>query len=247
MVLANWLKASKFLTHLKLTGSACGIAGFKHIFTSLLGNDTILHLELQDNHIDDATCQPVADWLANNRSLISLDMSRNDIGNDGAEMIGKAIGRHSTIQNVMLYGNEGLGVPGFRHLCEGVTKSNVVRNLYVNSLRRLDGPEVTRIIIPMLKENTSLRGLSIHGVYLSANDCQLIQVHMKKNTTLLNLNCTYIHETENMLSGYFDRNWKIRNDEIAKFKLFERVALSGEIAKLPKNEMETIKGNIADK
>ena len=74
--------------------------------------ETLTHLGLSQNSIDDAKLEPLAEGLATNASVTSLDLSKNKIGCDGARVLARVLAKDACVVSRLDLGDNEIGASG---------------------------------------------------------------------------------------------------------------------------------------
>ena len=95
---AEFVKVNSYLVSLNLSGSSLGKC-FVHVVESLQSNSTLRHLRAIDCNISSSSLQPLASLQS---PLESLDLSKNMIGDEGAEYIAQFLANSHCIHQLKL-------------------------------------------------------------------------------------------------------------------------------------------------
>ncbi len=71
-------------------------------------NNTVTNIDLSDNQIRNEGAGLIACFLEKNSSVTYIDLSNNKIGNEGARLILKAIRKNNTLTEINLHNNKTL-------------------------------------------------------------------------------------------------------------------------------------------
>ena len=85
--------------------------------------ETLTHLGLSQNQIDDAKLAPLAEGLAENASVTSLDLSKNKIGCDGATTMARVLAKDACVVSRLDLGDNEIGASGANALAKAVAAS----------------------------------------------------------------------------------------------------------------------------
>ena len=183
--IASSLKKNPALTHLGLSNnpfSAEGLAGL----SLQLGHCTSLkHLDLTETGMDaQGAALHLAGLLAMTRTLVSLQVGAEDIGNDGANAMVRALGANTGLRRLVIRdaGLEAAAVAGI----DGVLKTN-------RDLAELDlsgntiGSEGAATIATGLSHHTALASLHLEGNGIGDDGCETLAAALGTNTTVISL------------------------------------------------------------
>ena len=127
-------------------------------------------LHLESIGIDDERAEVVASMLRHNTSLTCISLFRNDIGPQGAACIAKALRSNTTLRELDISYNRGIGTAGLKALVASLTHNMA------------DGD---------LQPNSSLTHLGMRGD-LGIKDVELLETLVRQNTSLLSLDLSYL-------------------------------------------------------
>ncbi|OZJ02447.1 hypothetical protein BZG36_04393 [Bifiguratus adelaidae] len=159
----------------------------KTLFKALAQNSTVLHLDLSNNTIGDKECKALAKYLKVNRCLRYLDISSNRIGPAGAKRIAKALATHPCLERLYLQGNN-FKAKGSIPLAQMLLDNHTLRHVDLG-FNRLHYEGVTNLSHALLG-STQLKSLRLdlnEVGYLGI--CQLSHA-LTINTALTHLNLT---------------------------------------------------------
>eukprot|EP01006_Ploeotia_vitrea_P037321 TRINITY_DN66122_c12_g1_i1.p1 TRINITY_DN66122_c12_g1~~TRINITY_DN66122_c12_g1_i1.p1 ORF type:complete len:497 (+),score=61.95 TRINITY_DN66122_c12_g1_i1:67-1557(+) len=98
-------KATEAMTTLNLSNEPLGNTELEAALGTLVANDSISKIELDNCHLDDSSVRVMANCLYGNSSVTALDLSNNPrITNTGAKELMKFMERHSFLTKVDLEG-----------------------------------------------------------------------------------------------------------------------------------------------
>ena len=112
VVLAKYLREKPGVTVLDLRGNNIGAEGMKTLAGLLRPPTAIESLNLEWNNAHQGLA-PLADVLASNTTLTSLDLRNNKLGPEAAQQLAKALTSNTTLQKLDLRWNE-LGLEGLK-------------------------------------------------------------------------------------------------------------------------------------
>lgn len=171
------------LTSLKLRNTHLDLNGAAAIAEALTTNHTLVMLDLSNNEFgDDDASIAIANVLEFNKTLAKLNLANNDIYDEGAVAIATALSKNKTLTSLNLSG------------CELIDEDAVViaKALSVNtSLMKFNlgrnefSDEGIIAIILVLASNHSLRKLNLEGCELSDEGAVTFAKMLTVNTTLI--------------------------------------------------------------
>lgn len=155
------LKTCPALKTLALPGNRIDGDLVKAILAGLVKNNTLTHLDLSHNLIDDEGAQALGVILSKRDvSLKHVDLSDNKIRAEGAQALGKALGVNHSLEWISLRLNR-LGDAGGVALFDGLRTNPSIITLDVSSNQM--GPEAARCISDFLRTTTVLTSLCLSG------------------------------------------------------------------------------------
>ena len=119
----------EIVTHVILPGQQDG--GFEHLLMPIRVKMKLRHLDLSSNNIGDEGARYVSKSIHGMRELRHLDLSSNNIGDEGAKYLSQSIGYHmSKLRHLDLSSNN-IGDEGAKYLSESI-------GYHMSKLRHLD-------------------------------------------------------------------------------------------------------------
>lgn len=133
LILASGLKKNSTLEKLHLCDTRIGDLGIQYIVKPLSNNKSILKiLNLMDCHIANDGAEHLAVMLKTNKTLIFLDLTNNEIGDEGVAMLSNAIQNHNnTLQYLNLSANEQMTDLSANFLIEMIKYTRTLKALFV--------------------------------------------------------------------------------------------------------------------
>ena len=124
--------------------------------------ETLTHLGLSQNQIDDAKLAPLAEGLAENASVTSLDLSANKIGCDGAVALARVLAQDRCVVSRLDLGDNEIGAIGATALAKAVSTSASLISLSLRLNPKI-GDEAGAVIIDAVTDSgvASLRELDV--------------------------------------------------------------------------------------
>ena len=146
-------------------GSAVTVNGINACLGQIVGCLQLMTLDLSGNNIDDDGAKMIANALIDNNSLKTLYLSSNNIASDGAKAIADAIKGNHCLESLIL---------GSNNICDDGAKA-IADTIKVNhSLKRLDlrdnkiDDNGAKDITDALKVNQGLKTLNLRNNQISA-------------------------------------------------------------------------------
>ena len=125
----------------------------------------------------------IAFGLCNNKTICTLDISNNNIGNLRAQEIARALYENQTLQTLDISYND-IQVDGAKAMAESLHESKALQYLDVSNNNILDNGVIA--ISEYIKKNSTLQQLVISGNNISSKGAKQIAEAVKINTTLRN-------------------------------------------------------------
>ncbi|CAI9740169.1 LRR and PYD domains-containing 2-like isoform X4 [Octopus vulgaris] len=122
--------------------------------------------------------------LQKNNSLTVLDVRLNNIGNEGATMIGNALEQNSTLRQLNL-SSTGMDGAGCKRICDAL-KHNVALEDLDFSFVEIDDEGCVHIA-EMLRQNKALKKLRLRSSSITWSGCKFLFSSLVCNTTLTDL------------------------------------------------------------
>lgn len=191
--------------HIALPACAIGPQLCAELCTALSANDSVNALDLSRNSIGDEGAESIARLLAANRHIASLNLSHNGITDAGVILIARAARRHGALQMLNLANNP-IGDAGLAEITRLVAVSDQIREL------------------ALLDTSVSVRG------------AMGLAEAMVRNTTLIfvslpfSLGFTVLDEVQRLLSRNFARTSGL-DDQIRLAAAAAKVQQSNEAAR----------------
>ena len=163
--LSRALEHAETLTHLGLSQNSIDDPKMNLLASGLAENNSVTSLDLARNRIGDGGATAVARVLAKDRCVVSrLDLGDNEIGADGAEALARALEVSSSLTSLSLRLNPKIGDEAGAAVLDAVTDSSCT------CLRELDvaacglGPKSAAALARLLRANRGhLRSVDASG------------------------------------------------------------------------------------
>jgi len=152
------------LEHLQLDSCKLGDGGAETLAAGLSAAPAhgfkLTTLNLTNNDIGDDGTRALAEALPRNQALQTLNLGRNEIGDDGARALAEALPRNQALQTLNLGRNE-IGDDGARALAEALPRNQALQTL--NLGRNEIGDDGARALAEALLRNQALQALDLDG------------------------------------------------------------------------------------
>ena len=124
--------------------------------------ETLAHLGLSQNSIDDVKLAPIADGLAQNASVTFLDLSENKIGCDGAVALARVLAKDRCVVTRLDLGDNEIGATGANALAKAASASASLTSLSLRLNPKI-GDEAGAAVLDAVTDSsvTSLRELDV--------------------------------------------------------------------------------------
>ena len=149
----------------------------------LCNNRTICTLDISNNKIGDLGAQEIAEALHENTTLQTLNISYNIIQVVGARAIAGALRANKALQNLDISKNN-IHVEGAKFIAEALYENRTLQKLDVSNNNILDDGAIA--ISECIKKNSALQQLVISGNNVSVEGAIKFAEAVKINTTLQN-------------------------------------------------------------
>ena len=154
--LAGLLGSSKALQKLDLGGNKLGNAGVTELMSGLSKNSTLAALSLRDTDMDAGGGEAVARVMRESKSLTTLWLGKNRLGNEGVTALVDAL------------------------LDAKYRTKFATLDLHKNGLTKVGISSVTRLV----EESTSLVALALGGSKIQFTETEVLQNAAKENATI---------------------------------------------------------------
>jgi len=165
--------------------TAVGPDGMPEVADAIAVNSNVITLNITYNQLNDAGTVVLADALLHNHSIRSLDLSGNRIGPAGAAALAEVLRSNNGIRALNIQNNR-VGDPGVVALAEGIKNNGhlAILNLSCNKI----GLAGAAALAEALRHNTGLQNLDIHNNRIKAPGAVVLAAALKVNKFLLTLN-----------------------------------------------------------
>ena len=147
--------------------------------------ETLTHLGLSQNSIDDAKLEPLAEGLATNASVTSLDLSKNKIGCDGARVLARVLAKDACVVSRLDLGDNEIGASGANALAKAVAASASLTYLSLRLNPKI-GDEAGAAVLDAVTDSggTSMRELDVSACGLGPASARALARLLRCNRTL---------------------------------------------------------------
>lgn len=169
------------LTELRMMG--CGRYGFnfKTLVNALADNSSVISVNLSSNGLCDEDAIALALALGRNAFVTELNLSHNDISEEGSRALAAALKQNSSLMKLNLK---------FNRISNDGSKALAVALLWNKSLAVLDlgnnciGEEGTRRLAEALRENESLVVLNLPNNKIGDDAAKVLSAALRRNVSL---------------------------------------------------------------
>uniref|UniRef100_A0A8D2DPI7 Leucine rich repeat containing 74A n=1 Tax=Sciurus vulgaris TaxID=55149 RepID=A0A8D2DPI7_SCIVU len=172
-------------SHMNLNYHGLGPMGTKAIAIALVSNTTITKMELEDNCIMDEGMLSLVEMLHENYYLQELNVSKNDIGLEGARVISEFLQRNtSSLWSLELSGNN-FKEEAIELLCQALTINYQIKTLDLshNQITDTGGEQLGQ----MLNINVGIRELDLSWNHFHTRGAVALCNGLRTNVTLIKL------------------------------------------------------------
>ena len=147
--------------------------------------ETLAHLGLSQNAIDDAKLARLAEGLAENASVTSLDLSKNKIGCDGATTMARVLAETRCVVSRLDLGDNEIGASGAAALAKAVSASASLTSLSLRLNPKI-GDEAGAAVLDAVTDSkiTSMRELDVAACGLGPASAQALARLVRSNRTI---------------------------------------------------------------
>jgi len=187
--LANELRTNRTITSLNLSFNYIGPTGAEALAEALKSNKTVTSLNLENNNIGDKGAKAIADLLAKNQTLKSINIGCNyNISITGVKYIANVLKTNQSLTTLDL--NDIVGPNDAKELAQTlkINKSLTAIVLDCNTRDEVTmGQEGIEAISDALKNNNTLKSISLWGHDLSTRGIKIIAGVIKENRSLTSI------------------------------------------------------------
>ena len=157
-LMAKALESSETLTHLDLSNNLLDDDKVRMVCSGLVDNISVIQLDLSKNKIADCGARAISKLLDNRSCITFLDLSDNQIHAEGGKSMARALRENRSLLSLSLRLNR-IGDDAGRSLCDALRNSSSLErlNLSANSL----GLQTATSLATQLRFNQSLKYLDI--------------------------------------------------------------------------------------
>eukprot|EP00106_Octopus_bimaculoides_P001937 XP_014769379.1 PREDICTED: leucine-rich repeat-containing protein 74B-like [Octopus bimaculoides] len=148
---------------------------------AVIQNDTLTHLNLSSNDLNDSSAPSLALLISNARKLEYLDISHNNLENKSGKIIGPALSESSSLKHLNMSWNN-IRSNGLEAMGTGLKNNDTLTYLDV-SWNGID-KNAAKAIGEALKSNSTLEHLNISNCRVNAESSVLIAIGISSNSSL---------------------------------------------------------------
>ncbi|XP_063078326.1 dynein regulatory complex subunit 5 isoform X2 [Engraulis encrasicolus] len=197
--LGKALKACKTLKVLRIHQSKVDDEKCRLLVSYLLDHPSLLELNLSHNLIGDRGARAVGKLLNTSR-LRSLSLYDNQIRGAGAQALGHALAKNTTLLSLNLRLNR-LGDEGGQAIAQALLKNQTLLSLHLGS-NQLSEP-TAMALSQALAKNSTLRSINLSCNKLGADGGKVLEEGMSHNSKLVDcdIRLTYIEQDSEVCIG----------------------------------------------
>ena len=176
-----------FFHIIQIHAAAASAASYlSELLKKIRSNDpTLTTLDLSYNNIGDEGAKVIADALKGNKTLTTLDLSHNNIEVEGTKALAEALKDNKTLTTLNLSHNE-IGDEGAKAIAEALRINTTLTtlNLRISKI----GDKGAKDIAEALKENQTLISMDLKSNNIGDEGAKALADALRINTTLTTLN-----------------------------------------------------------
>lgn len=180
--IANCITSTQTLVSLSLPSNMIDDELLGTLVQGLQENRSIVHIDLSHNEIANLGARLLAGLIENNPTISSLILSDNKIHADGGSHIGRALMENSTLEELDLRLNR-LSDRGGAKIFDGLAENDALQSLNL-SCNSLSSSSCKKCADYVQFSGCALRHLDISCNDLNANDMQVLLRGMESNSTI---------------------------------------------------------------
>lgn len=166
-------------------------SAFFGLRNSLANNTTLTALTIMggpiENSLGNLGAKKIAEGLRENKKLLSLNISYNQIGYEGIVYIADILKYNTTLTELNLDLND-INDKGSSHLWKALSQNSTLKTLSLRNNLLGKNKQRHEDLATMLLKNTALHTLNLCGNYFHHNTVILLAEALKTNTSLTSLN-----------------------------------------------------------
>lgn len=169
----------------------------------------LIRLNLRQVMNDISVTSEFANALSSNNSLVTLNLSQNNITDDGVGYVTEGLLDNKTLKELIIYGNK-IGDEGVGKIADMLNKNASL--IHINlSFNKEIGNEGVKKLADALKDNTTLQKLNLNCINMEADAYKALAQALEANTTLtdLNLEDAKIREEDKIIIGASKKSIRI--------------------------------------
>lgn len=189
--LSQQLPRTETLTHLALNENVLDDEKVRRLVVGLRDNLTITELDLSHNKISDRGTRALCKCLGKDSVIASLALCDNHIHSEGGKFLGRALQTNASLLTLNMRLNR-LGEKGGCYIFEGLKSNAALKQLNISGNGLADDAgqgEAVRVLAALLRVNTSLRALDISSNSLGAEAGVVMRDALEENKAIQVLDC----------------------------------------------------------
>lgn len=182
--LAAALKRCETLTHLTLSSNLIDDDRCRMLASGLVDNASVTHLDLSHNRIADRGARALAKLLDHHSVIFYLDLCDNSIHTEGGRALARALKTNTSLLSLNMRLNR-VGDDGGRAMCDALVHNTSLEryNVSANAL----GTASASAVSDMLRANITLKEVDLSCNLIGVDGGRLIHEALEENTTLMTL------------------------------------------------------------
>ncbi|XP_036359349.1 leucine-rich repeat-containing protein 74B-like isoform X2 [Octopus sinensis] len=180
LALCEMIKENCFISELVLSSNKLTTC-VPDLCNAVIRNDTLTHLNLSSNDLNDSSASSLALLISNARKLEYLDISHNNLENKSGKIIGPALPESSSLKHLNMSWNN-IRSNGLEAIGTGL-KNNDTLTYFDVSWNGID-KNAAKTIGEALKSNSTLEHLDISNCRINAESSVLIAFGIGSNSSL---------------------------------------------------------------
>jgi hypothetical protein len=175
------------LTHLAFSNCRLKDLDLLSIALSLANNTSLLALRLRTNLISDVGIMYLCQHWKDDSPLQELDLSWNNVGPAGVDVLLDTVQRHAAMHNLLLIGNDKIGYAGLTMIGTQLPQMRL-QQLHFPGFCKIpvspDSQQAARALAVGLRDNTSLVELNMGSINLGPEGAKLLMQSVAVHPTL---------------------------------------------------------------
>nr|A8HMZ4.1 RecName: Full=Dynein regulatory complex subunit 5; AltName: Full=Flagellar-associated protein 155 [Chlamydomonas reinhardtii] len=213
--LAKALEHTETLTHLDLSNNSLDDDKVRMLASGLVENLSITHLNLSHNKIADRGVRALAKLLDGHSVISLLELHDNQIHTEGAESLARAFKSNQCLLSVNLRLNR-MGDEGCKAVVESVRGSPTLQRLNISA--NAAGPGTAAAVVALLRLNNTLTELDVSCNQFGEDACGNVRRALEQNGSvrLMDVRMTGINPDDEMAIA---ENLRARQERVDKARV----------------------------